>query len=65
MRGNIVKVMAFVFVIGLFSPSTGFSIGLGDMAPDFTIESMDGRKISYFSDLKGKKPLYLVFWATW
>lgn len=65
MRRNIVRVMAFVFVITLLLPSTGSSIGLGDMAPDFIIESMDGRKISYFADLKGKKPIYLVFWATW
>jgi hypothetical protein len=35
------------------------------MAPDFTIRSLEGRTISYFADLKGKKPVYLVFWATW
>lgn len=53
------------FVAALFCPSRAQSIGLGDMAPDFTIRSLEGRTISYFDDLKGKKPVYLVFWATW
>ncbi|WP_320051678.1 TlpA disulfide reductase family protein [uncultured Acetobacteroides sp.] len=35
----------------------------GDMAPDFTVEMLDGRKVK-LSDLKGKVVL-LNFWATW
>jgi peroxiredoxin len=35
----------------------------GDMAPNFTVEMLDGRKIK-LSDLKGKVVL-LNFWATW
>jgi len=35
----------------------------GDMAPDFTVEMFDGRKIA-LSDLRGKVTL-LNFWATW
>jgi peroxiredoxin len=35
----------------------------GDMAPDFTVEMLDGSKIK-LSDLKGKVVL-LNFWATW
>jgi hypothetical protein len=52
-------------VAALFYPSHALSIALGDMAPDFSIRSLEGRTISYFTDLKGKKPVYLVFWATW
>ena len=33
----------------------------GDKAPDFTLENMDGRKIS-LSDFRGKKNLVLVFY---
>jgi len=35
----------------------------GDIAPDFTVEMLDGRKIK-LSDLRGKIVL-LNFWATW
>ena len=33
----------------------------GDKAPDFTLENMDGRKIS-LSDFRGKKNVVLVFY---
>jgi peroxiredoxin len=36
---------------------------MGDMAPDFTVEMLDGQKIK-LSDLKGKVVL-VNFWATW
>lgn len=39
--------------------------GIGDIAPDFNAISLDGKRISYYNDLKGKKPVYLIFWATW
>lgn len=38
-------------------------VHIGDMAPDFTVEMLDGQKIK-LSDLKGKVVL-LNFWATW
>ncbi len=40
------------------------SIEEGLLAPDFTIELLDG---TFFrlSDLKGKKAVYLIFWNTW
>ncbi|WP_444996851.1 peroxiredoxin family protein [Aliikangiella sp. IMCC44359] len=36
----------------------------GQIAPDFEITQMDGSKFK-LSELKGKKPVYLVFWNTW
>ena len=38
-------------------------INAGDMAPDFTVEMLDGSKVT-LSALQGK-PTLLIFWATW
>ena len=38
-------------------------INAGDMAPDFTVEMLDGGKVT-LSELQGK-PTLLIFWATW
>jgi len=33
----------------------------GDMAPDFTLKSPDGKRTITLSDFRGKKPVALVF----
>ena len=38
-------------------------INAGDIAPDFTVEMLDGSKVT-LSELQGK-PTLLIFWATW
>jgi peroxiredoxin len=38
-------------------------IHAGDIAPDFTVEMLDGGKVT-LSELQGK-PTLLIFWATW
>ena len=38
-------------------------INAGDVAPDFTVEMLDGNKVT-LSALQGK-PTLLIFWATW
>lgn len=60
-----VSAVAVVFAFSLFFSSRGYPIGLGDMTPDFTVETMEGTEMSYYADIRGRKPLYLVFWATW
>lgn len=49
----------------LFLPAKAYAVGVGNIAPDFKILTLDGKKISYQQDIKAKKPLYLVFWTTW
>lgn len=39
-------------------------VKIGSLAPDFTSEDVYGNKIS-LSDFQDKKPVLLVFWATW
>lgn len=38
-------------------------IAIGDRAPDFKVQTMDGKEVN-LSDYKGKK-VFLNFWATW
>lgn len=45
--------------------SDGDAVDTGDFAPDFDAVTIDGKEISYSRDIKGKKPLYIIFWATW
>lgn len=39
-------------------------IDVGDFAPDFTLQDLDGNTIS-LDDFKGEKVVFLNFWATW
>ena len=43
---------------------TGLKIPIGDPAPDFTLEDLEGKKVT-LSDFKGKKVVMIDFWATW
>ncbi len=54
-----------------FSPPPGVSkvepkkeVMLGKKAPDFTLSTLDGKKIS-LKDYEGKKVVVIDFWATW
>ena len=40
------------------------TLKIGDSAPDFTATTINGEHIK-LSELKGIKPVYLKFWATW
>jgi len=54
-----------VLLLLLIPPLYGYALEVGDTAPDFMNVSLDNKQISYSSDFKGKKPVYLIFWATW
>ncbi len=46
---------------GDFKPTDLERVKVGDRAPDFTLENMDGRAIS-LSDFRGKMNVVLVFY---
>lgn len=39
-------------------------VNVGDIAPNFSVTTLAGEQVT-LSDYKGKKPVYLKFWATW
>lgn len=39
----------------------GTAIGVGDVAPEFTLEDQDSHRVS-LSDARGKSPIVLVFY---
>jgi cytochrome c biogenesis protein CcmG/thiol:disulfide interchange protein DsbE len=53
---------AFVLVLGR-GPSTGQSAQLGRPAPPFSLERLDGGRLS-LAELRGR-PIVLNFWASW
>jgi peroxiredoxin len=58
--------IAILILLGLFVwPASSHAMNVGDPAPDFQAVNIHGEKISYYRDIKGKKPLYLIFGATW
>ncbi len=54
-----------VFLSGCASSGTtsGYGPEIGKLAPDFTLNDLDGQEVS-LSGLRGK-PVLLNFWATW
>ena len=62
---NIGKYLTVLICILLFPPGVGMALNTGDVSPDFTVQTVDGKEVSYVRDLNGKKPVYLIFWATW
>jgi len=58
-------VLTAALACGLIAPYAvaGDSLGAGDVAPDFTITTLDGETVS-LSDYRGKA-VFLNFWASW
>ena len=54
--------MAVAF-LSIFSINAS-ALELGVQAPDFELKTFSGETFK-LSDYRGKKPVYLVFWATW
>lgn len=51
-------------LIMIFSINNLNAVEPGQMAPAFTATTLDGKEVS-LSQFKGKKAVWLVFWATW
>lgn len=47
---------------GKTAPATGLRVGY--LAPDFALPSLDGN-MTRLSDFRGKKAVFINFWATW
>lgn len=48
----------------LIAPAATAEVSEGTLAPDFTLQRLDGTQFK-LSDYRGKKSVYLVFWTTW
>lgn len=62
------KLMAILLALaGLslinISPSLAAS-QVGEVAPDFSLLTLDGNRFD-LAEYRGKKPVHLIFWATW
>ncbi len=56
--------LILLFFLALAAPSSALAADVGDSVPGFVLEKTDGTVLRTDA-LKGKKPLMLVFWATW
>lgn len=59
------KIIPIILLVLLKMSTLCHGANVGDNAPDFRTITLKGNNISYVSQLKDKKPVYLVFWATW
>ncbi|MGB1239185.1 MAG: peroxiredoxin family protein [Pseudomonadales bacterium] len=64
---NAQKALTYFFaalVATLAMSSQAQAVNLGDDAPQFTLQTLEGKNFD-LSQYRGEKPVYLVFWATW
>jgi len=54
----------FIILVMVFSMSSLSAVELGQIAPNFTAKTLSGKQVS-LEQFKGKKAVWLVFWATW
>jgi hypothetical protein len=59
------KIIILVLISFFVWARDAHALSTGDSAPDFQVVTINGKEISYYKDVKGKKPLYLIFWSTW
>jgi len=55
-----------ILVLSLLLLQAGYvrAAAVEDRAPGFNLETLDGTQVAY-DDIRGNKPLFIVFWATW
>lgn len=44
--------------------ASAMAAGVGEVAPDFEITTLDGHEFR-LSEYRGRKPVYVIFWNTW
>jgi len=64
-EASLTKAILLLFCLITFTVSSqASSLKIGDIAPDFTVKTLNGTIVK-LSDYIDKKPVYLKFWATW
>ncbi len=64
-ESSLTQPILLLFCLIIFTVSSqASSLKIGDIAPDFTVKTLDGTIVK-LSDYIDKKPVYLKFWATW
>lgn len=62
MKSLVIHIFAILFLMAAV-PASAQNIK-SKVAPDFTLPDMDGNMVT-LSDVYGKGPIYISFWATW
>ncbi len=60
----VLAVMVFTVLSANNSMAAKPGVAVSNLAPDFEVTNLEGETFK-LSDFRGKKPVYLVFWATW
>jgi len=64
-KSSLLKSISILLCIFTFTVNThALSLKIGDMAPDFSVKTLDGVTVN-LHDFINEKPVYLKFWATW
>lgn len=58
------RAVLLLLLLLLSRPAWMWAVGVEESAPSFELKAMDGQTVNY-EKIRGKKPLFLVFWATW
>lgn len=58
------RLKVLFLTVFLVAAKWGFAAEVGDIAPGFELQTIDGRTV-HLSDYRGKKAVFLAFWNTW
>ncbi|MGB0893200.1 MAG: peroxiredoxin family protein [Parashewanella sp.] len=64
MMMRFISLLLFIMLQASDAFAENNALGIGDIAPNFTISRLDGSQFN-LADFKGTKPVYLIFWNTW
>jgi hypothetical protein len=58
------EVLVALIMFMLVLPLGAYAPKAGEPAPDFSVITVGGTELSYYNDIRGEKPAYLIFWST-